>query len=98
MHIGLGNGANMTYLVYNMETKAIFDDKRFAYKAVALRWADKWEKRYDVKLNAMQVVDYHKTHGNLTKKVKSLMSDVEIEIDINTPMSCDPSSELHWSM
>jgi hypothetical protein len=88
---------DMTYLVYNMETKAIFDDKRFAYKAVALRWADKWEKRYKVKLNAMQVVDYHKTHGNLTKKVRNLMTGQEVEENINTPYSCSVASEAYWS-
>ena len=88
---------DMTYLVYNMETKAIFDDKRFAYKAVALRWADKWEKHYNVKLNAMQVVDYHKTHGNLTKKVRNLMTGQEVEENINTPYSCSVASEAYWS-
>ena len=33
-----------------------------------------------------------------TKKVKSLMTGEEIEIPSNTPRSCDPSSELFWSM
>ena len=32
------------------------------------------------------------------KKVTNLMSGVEIEIPHDTPRSCDPSSELYWSM
>lgn len=32
------------------------------------------------------------------KTVKSLMTGEEVEIPINTPRSCDPSTELFWSM
>jgi len=32
------------------------------------------------------------------KIVKNLMSGVDVEIDYDTPRSCDPSSELYWSM
>jgi hypothetical protein len=32
------------------------------------------------------------------KTVKNLMTGVEIEIPHDTPRSCDPSSELYWSM
>lgn len=32
------------------------------------------------------------------KTVKSLMSGKEIQIPVHTPRSCDPSSELYWSM
>jgi hypothetical protein len=32
------------------------------------------------------------------KTVKNLMTGVEIEIAHDTPRSCDPSSELYWSM
>jgi len=33
-----------------------------------------------------------------TKWVKNLMSGQMVEIAHNTPRSCDPSSELYWSM
>ena len=33
-----------------------------------------------------------------TKKVTNLMSGKEIEIDVNTPACCDPSTETYWSM
>ena len=32
------------------------------------------------------------------KKVRNLMSGVEIEIAEDTPLCCDPSSETYWSM
>ena len=86
------------YVIYNMNSKRIMSDKQYAYKAVALRHADKIEKRFGCYCSVMLEVDYYKSYGNLTKKVTNLMSGVEIEIGINTPMSCDPSSELHWSM
>jgi len=38
------------------------------------------------------------TYQAPTKKVKNLMSGVEIEISADTPRCCDPSSELYWSM
>ena len=33
-----------------------------------------------------------------TKTVKNLMSGKDVEIAYDTPRSCDPSSELYWSM
>lgn len=35
---------------------------------------------------------------NVTKTVRNLQSGKEIEIPIDTPLSCDPSSETYWSM
>ena len=32
------------------------------------------------------------------KKVRNLMSGEEVEIDSDTPLCCDPSSETYWSM
>jgi len=32
------------------------------------------------------------------KTVKNLMSGQEVQIRHDTPRSCDPSSELYWSM
>jgi len=33
-----------------------------------------------------------------TRTVQNLMSGTDVEINVNTPRSCDPSSELYWSM
>jgi hypothetical protein len=32
------------------------------------------------------------------KWVKNLMTDKWIQIETNTPLCCDPSSETYWSM
>ena len=32
------------------------------------------------------------------KQVKNLMTGKDITVAVNTPRSCDPSSELYWSM
>lgn len=32
------------------------------------------------------------------KKVRNLMSGEEMEIPVDTPRCCDPSSELYWTM
>jgi len=32
------------------------------------------------------------------KTVKNLMTGADVEIDYDTPRSCDPSSETYWSM
>ena len=37
-------------------------------------------------------------NANNTKTVKSLMSGKEVEIPLDTPLCCDPSSETYWSM
>jgi hypothetical protein len=41
---------------------------------------------------------YDSVFGGMTRKVVNLMSGKEVEININTPLSCDPSSETYWSM
>lgn len=33
-----------------------------------------------------------------TRKVVNLMTGKEVEIDYDTPLACDPSSETYWSM
>ncbi len=43
-------------------------------------------------------LDHYNANVRKTKKVVNLMSGKEIEIDINTPASCDPSTETYWSM
>jgi hypothetical protein len=34
----------------------------------------------------------------VTKTVRNLMTGVDVQIPYDTPRSCDPSSELYWSM
>lgn len=32
------------------------------------------------------------------RRVRNLMSGTEVDISVNTPLCCDPSSETYWSM
>lgn len=43
-------------------------------------------------------LDTYNARFRRTKKVVNMMSGVEVEIDVNTPACCDPSTETYWSM
>lgn len=45
-----------------------------------------------------EYIDLRNATRGSTKKVRNLVTGEEIEIDSDTPRSCDPSSELYWSM
>jgi hypothetical protein len=40
----------------------------------------------------------YRANANKTKIVTSLQSGKLVRIAVNTPLSCDPSSETYWSM
>jgi len=42
-------------------------------------------------------IEYY-SNSNKTKIVVNLMSNKLTRIAVNTPLSCDPSSETYWSM
>ena len=43
-------------------------------------------------------VNYFHDFIEKKKRVRNLMTGREVEIDVNTPRSCDPSTELYWTM
>ena len=64
---------------------------------------------YFVMKNNVEMINAHRLRRDalaeafyleqFTKKtVTSLMSGKEIQIPVNTPLACDPSSETYWSM
>lgn len=64
---------------------------------------------YFVMKNSVEMINAHRLRRDalaeafyleqFTKKtVTSLMSGKEIQIPVNTPLACDPSSETYWSM
>lgn len=93
----------MTYVVYNTDTTRLLPQQKQTFatagaaKAAKTRalnngWiheADKWA-----------VAEYNDFVDNIEKMktVKNLMSGKEIDIPVNTPLVCDPSSEAYWSM
>lgn len=81
----------MSFIVYQTDT--IRPVKEYQYEGAALNYLRKLGKGYSVttKENFLSLPVPMKT-------VKSLMTGKEVEIPVNTPRSCDPSSELYWSM
>ena len=72
---------------------------QFKQKAAAVRLANKLMAQGYGELEVMEYDTYvARGYDSLTKKVRSLMNGQEVEISINTPNCCDPSSETYWSM
>lgn len=40
----------------------------------------------------------YEDYKRMTKTVTNLMSGKKVEIPLDTPLCCDPSSETYWSM
>lgn len=47
---------------------------------------------------AERVNNYDITISRKMKTVKNLQSGLDVEIPVDTPSSCDPSSETYWSI
>jgi len=91
------------FVLMNVDTKALWclPGTRGVYKTLgwARRAAAKYsEPRWDCKYVPIHYDAYMELYGKRTRKVFNLMSGQEVEIDINTPACCDPSTELYWSM
>lgn len=95
----------MGYVVYEVQTgRQVWDSKN----------RDRWHKDYKteaaaeacrtrlVRKQGYQYCELAVTTQELlpkrTRKVRNLMTGKEIEIDVNTPYCCDPSTERYWSM
>jgi hypothetical protein len=86
----------MNYVVFNTETtqllkvaktmsaaKAAVTRMKKTHPAIRTAWCE--QQNY-----------YVNVEGKRT--VKNLMTGQDVEISVNTPRCCDPSSELYWSM
>ena len=78
-------------------------DRRYksGEKLVARREVDATVKQFAEQVwaaNPEQDSKWRLEYHPATKTVKNLMTGKDIEIDYDTPRSCDPSSELYWSM
>lgn len=67
-------------------------------------WTDRTQETMDNEVRGLRAQLYPTLAGfrievvPTTKMVKNLMSGEMVEIPYDTPRSCDPSSELYWSM
>lgn len=78
-------------------------NKRLA-KRILRELKDGWKRKTLEQLVAeaptYEVVslEFYDANIRTTKTVRNLMNGAEIQIDINTPLCCDPSSETYWCM
>lgn len=91
----------MSFVIYDRNTTYIFVSKRTRKE----RWATYGAAcaamtRYKLDDKIWAIADANEFHNRIekTKIVHSLMNGAPIELPVNTPRCCDPSSELYWSM
>ena len=96
------------WYVYDKETTVI--QKNLKTAAAAKAWITQKQKKF-LADNGFYVsndgplfdwgyaeVNYFHDFIERKKRVRNLMTGREVEIDVNTPRACDPSTELYWSM
>ena len=96
------------WYVYDKATTVI--QKTLKTRAAALAWRTRKQNEY-LRRDAAFVsnegpmfdwgcADSQYFHDFIEKRrvVKNLMTGADVELSANTPRSCDPSSELYWSM
>lgn len=91
------------YVIYHKETTRYPRLKRETYKSERAAKAALTRAVNDGKISNRDeyaIAEYEDFRKNIEKKktVKNLMSGNEIEIAVNTPASCDPSTETYWCM
>jgi N-acetylmuramic acid 6-phosphate (MurNAc-6-P) etherase len=95
------------FVIYYTTDGRLASQAHYTYKKVAVRAAAKMDAyfasitvggEYTPRLAVMDAVEYYATLGAQKRTVRNLMTGLPVEIDINTPLSCDPSSETYWSM
>lgn len=85
---------NGKYLTSTLEVKADFDIRKavqFKTEKAALNHRPPF---FDVVSTSFINPDAPRA----MKKVRNLMTGKEIEIEADTPLCCDPSTETYWSM
>ncbi|AMQ66044.1 hypothetical protein AAY80_211 [Stenotrophomonas phage vB_SmaS-DLP_6] len=82
-------GANRSALAYIKRRLRAFDNGNKSALHDAQEAAKNW---------SVMTIELYNSEFRTTKKVINMMSGKEIEIDVNTPACCDPSTETYWSM
>lgn len=90
---------NWTLYIYKVDNRYKTGERLFSTTV----WTDRDEAAMQREVNELYGQLYPRAQFRMEfcptmKKVRNLMSGEEIEIPHDTPRSCDPSSELYWSM
>jgi hypothetical protein len=90
---------NWTMYIYKADRRKKTGERLFSTTV----WADRDAEAMLREIEELHVALYPREQFRIEavptmKTVRNLMSGEEIEIPHDTPRSCDPSSELYWSM
>ncbi len=93
----------MGYLIYNINSTLIFGgyDNTFRSEAAAKGALTKAVNKNKIAdRSEYAIADVSHFYSDIEKKEtkKNLMGGKDFEQGVNTPISCDPSSETYWSM
>lgn len=94
----------MTYVVYNKETTKTIRAKAYGKEYYATEAAAKAFLTRMVKMGyrkedfAVAELGDFRTNIEKYETVTNLMSGKQVRQSVNTPLSCDVSSETYWSM
>lgn len=91
----------MSYVIYEISSTYIFRHPR-TRREYYVDWGNARAAMTRNKLdeNIWAIAESKEFHEKIekTKIVHNLMSGQPVELSVNTPRCCDPSSELYWSM
>jgi hypothetical protein len=90
---------NWTMYIWKLDRRTKTGERLFSTTV----WPDRDEATIQREVNELHGDFYPRKQFRIefcptTKMVKNLMTGELVEIPHDTPRSCDPSSELYWSM
>jgi hypothetical protein len=90
---------NWTMYIYKVDGRKKTGERLFSTTV----WRDRDEAGMQREVNELYGPLYPRSQFRIefcptTKTVRNLMSGELVEIPYDTPRSCDPSSELYWTM
>nr|NDG06034.1 hypothetical protein [Oxalobacteraceae bacterium] len=93
----------MSYVVYEVDSGLqVWDSKNGYYKSYKTEAAAEACRTRLVRKQGYQYCELAvcalDRMPKRTRVVHNLMTGKPVEIDVNTPLCCDPSSETYWSM
>ena len=91
---------NWTMYIYKRDRRTKSGERLFSTTVWTGRDAEAMDREVrELFLSGLYTVDKFRVEVvPTTKTVRNLMTGEQVEIAYDTPRSCDPSSELYWSM
>jgi hypothetical protein len=91
---------NWTMYIWKLDRRTKTGERLFSTTVWTGRDAEAMDREVrELFLSGLYTVDKFRVEVvPTTKTVRNLMTGEQVEIAYDTPRSCDPSSELYWSM